>query len=278
MAAAPCNTPTDFPKAARRVSFLGCPMDLMTSREFLDQVVAAVDGGQPAKVVQFVNANKVAKVHGDHQLGRILWRADYVLTDGQPLLPMARCLGIRVPERIDGIGLMGQMLQLADQHGYSVYLLGARQEVVEACAERIRSQYPRLRIAGLRNGYFAMAEAEAVAAEVAATSPDLLFLGLGSPQKELLAERCRHQFHARVIQGVGGSFDVMAGLVRRAPRWMQAMGLEWLFRVCQEPRRMFWRYATTNTLCLWLFARALFRRLTGRTPCPRPSWLQAETG
>lgn len=248
-------------------------MDLLTCQTFLDEIAESVAGKSPARVVQFVNANKVAKVHGDHDLGRIMWRADYVLTDGQPLVPMARLLGIRVPERIDGIGLMARLLQQADAHGWSIYLLGATQEVVEACAAKIQAEHPRIRLAGIRNGYFPMRDAAQIASTVAATAPDLLFLGLGSPAKELLAEQCRDQFGARVIQGVGGSFDVMAGIVPRAPKWMQRAGLEWLFRVYQEPRRMFWRYATTNSVCLWLFAKAMFRRLTFRPACPPPAWL-----
>lgn len=263
-------------RAPRRACFLGCPLDLLTCKSFLDEVIHTVESKQSATVVQFVNANKVAKIHKDPAFGRVVWRADYVLADGQPMLPLARLLGIKVPERIDGVGLMSRLLELAEQRGWRIYLLGARPDVLEACAAQILRQHPRIRIAGMHHGYFPYAEAPAIAKQAAATAPDLLFLGMGSPTKEFLAEQYRQQFGARVIQGVGGSFDVIAGIVRRAPKWMQRLGLEWLFRVFQEPRRMFWRYAATNTLCMLLFLRALFRRVTGRVPCPRPDWLDPD--
>jgi N-acetylglucosaminyldiphosphoundecaprenol N-acetyl-beta-D-mannosaminyltransferase len=193
-------------------------------------------------------------------MGEVLVRSDYVLADGQPMLPMAALLGITIPERIDGIGLMQRLLQLADREGFSVYLLGARQEIVEECVRRIRADFPRVVIAGFRNGYFDEQEIPAIAKEVRGVAPDFLFLGMGSPMKERLADGWAEQLGARVIQGVGGSFDVIAGVVKRAPRWMQRCGIEWLYRVIQEPRRMVWRYARTNGTCLWVFSTALFNR------------------
>jgi N-acetylglucosaminyldiphosphoundecaprenol N-acetyl-beta-D-mannosaminyltransferase len=115
-------------------------------------------------------------------------------------------------------------------------------------------------MAGFRNGYFSKEQIPGIVAEIRAISPDFLFLGMGSPVKERLADEWKDQFGARVIQGVGGSFDVMAGLVKRAPLWMQRLGIEWLYRVIQEPRRMFWRYATTNASCLWVFFLSFVNR------------------
>lgn len=209
------------------------------------------------RIIQFVNANKVAQVREDSAMEQLMWRAHYVLADGQPILPMARLLGIRIPERIDGIGLMGKILALADRRGYSVFLLGAKQDIVEACISKIRRDYPGIRIAGYRNGYFKPDQAASVAAEVRAVQPDILFLGMGSPMKERFADQYAAELGAAVIQGVGGSFDVMAGLVKRAPIWIQRIGFEWLYRVWQEPRRMFWRYLKTNTQCLLAFLQAL---------------------
>lgn len=245
---------------SRRVAFLGCPVDCLTSGQLLAEVRESIRGRQPAKVIQFVNANKVAMVRSEPAMGRILERADYVLADGQPMLPLAAMLGITIPERIDGIGLMHKLLELADREGFSIYLLGARQEIVEECVRRIRRDFPRARIAGYRNGYFEEPEIPAIARAVCQTAPDLLFLGMGSPLKERLADEWKEQLGARVIQGVGGSFDVMAGMVRRAPRWMQRGGVEWLYRIIQEPRRMFWRYMKTNGSCLRVFGSALVKR------------------
>jgi len=247
-------------KQTRRTEFLGCPVDCLTSAELLDELAADVRTKAPTRVIQFMNANKVAMVRKDPAMGELLFRADYVLADGQPMLPLASMLGLHIPERIDGIGLMRKLLELADRENFSVYFLGAKQDIVETCVEKVRKDFPGVKMAGFRNGYFTSAEIPAIAAGIRATEPDFLFLGMGSPTKERLADEWKDEFGARVIQGVGGSFDVMAGLVKRAPLWMQRMGIEWLFRVIQEPRRMFWRYAVTNGSCLWVFFKAFIAR------------------
>lgn len=254
----------DLQGQSRRTVLMGCPVDLLTSAALLKELSEIIDAQSGPKVIQFINGNKIAQVRHDQEMERIMWKADYVLADGQPLLPMGRLLGVKLPERIDGIGLMGKMLKLADERRYSVYLLGAKQEVLDKCIAKIRSQYPNLRIAGSRNGYFSEKETPGVVAQIREAKPDMLFLGMGSPMKERFADRYATELGATVIQGVGGSFDVMADLVKRAPVWVQRIGMEWLFRVVQEPRRMFWRYTTTNATCLSLFGRAFFMRLAGR--------------
>jgi len=251
-------------RQSRRTLLMGCPVDLLTSAALLQELSQVIDSQSGPKVIQFINANKIAQVSNDSDMARIMKKADYVLTDGQPLLPMARLLGVKVPERIDGIGLMGKLLKLADERRYSVYLLGAKQEVLDTCVAKIRKQFPNLRIAGSRNGYFSEKETPGVVANIRAAKPDLLFLGMGSPMKERFADRYAAELGAGVIQGVGGSFDVMADLVKRAPVWVQRIGMEWMFRVIQEPRRMFWRYTTTNATCLSVFGRAFVLRLAGR--------------
>jgi N-acetylglucosaminyldiphosphoundecaprenol N-acetyl-beta-D-mannosaminyltransferase len=244
----------------RRIEFLGCPVDCLTSGELLAELKAGILAQAPPRVIQFVNANKVAMVRSDPWMGELLERADYVLADGQPMLPLAAMLGQRIPERIDGIGLMQKLLRLADREGFSVYLLGARQEIVEECVRRIGVDFPGAKVAGYCNGYFNEREIPAIAAAVRAAKPDFLFLGMGSPMKERLADIWKEELGARVIQGVGGSFDVMAGMVTRAPCWMQRCGIEWFYRVLQEPRRMFWRYVKTNGSCLWVFSNAFVTR------------------
>lgn len=257
--------------ATRRVEFLGCPVDCLTSVELLDELTNGIRARATPRVIQFVNANKVAMVRKDAAMGEILTRADYVLADGQPMLPLAALLGLHIPERIDGIGLMHKLLGLAQREHFSVYLLGARQEVLDECVRRIRVEFPGLEVVGSRNGYFSEDELPEIAAGIRAAAPDFLFLGMGSPMKERLANEWKDALGARVIQGVGGSFDVMAGLVKRAPQWIQRCGMEWLYRVVQEPRRMFWRYMRTNGACLWEFGKAFGRRwfLPGGYPIHR---------
>lgn len=242
---------------SRRTILMGCPVDLLTSEVLLKELSEAIDKQSGPKIIQFINGNKIAQVRQDPGMSRIMWRTSYALTDGQPLLPMGRLLGVRIPERIDGIGLMSKLLKLAHDRRYSVYLLGAKQPVLEKCVEKIRKDYPNARIAGYRNGYFTKDETEDMVRQIRESRADILFLGMGSPMKEHFADRYGSELGVTVIQGVGGSFDVMADLVKRAPRWMQRIGFEWLFRVYQEPRRMFWRYTTTNAHCLWAFICAL---------------------
>jgi len=242
------------------VDFLGCPIDLYTSADLLTELNSKIVRRAGAHVIHFVNGNKIAKAREDSAMRDILWRGDYVLADGQPLLPMARMLGIRIPERIDGIGLMNRLLTLADENQYRVYLLGARQDILEKCVSIIRQRYPNVRLAGSRNGYFQEADLPEIVAQINAVSPNILFIGIPSPTKEQFADQWKNDIHATIIQGVGGSFDVLAGLVPRAPLWMQRFGLEWFYRVLQEPRRMFWRYAKTNAQCLWIFAHALVKK------------------
>lgn len=259
----PSEESTESQPPGRRVSFLGCPLDLYTTPEVLARVTDAITQRERKCIIHFVNGNKIAQAHEDAEMRGILWRGDLVLADGQPLLPMARLLGLRIPERIDGIGLMQNLLDLADRHAFRVFLLGAKQPVLEACVAKIRERHPRLVVVGSRNGYFAEHEIPGLVAEINAAAPDILFIGIGTPIKERLADRWGSQIEAPVIQGVGGSFDVLAGLVERAPRWMQRAGLEWLYRVLQEPRRMFWRYLRTNAQCLAVFARALAAQRLG---------------
>lgn len=249
--------------SARRVEFLGCPLDCYTSGEVLELIRGAIDRRDRKCIIHFINGNKIAQAHEDPEMRAILWRGDLVLVDGQPLLPMARMLGLQVPERIDGIGLMEKLLQLADDRAYRVFLLGAKQPILDACVDGIRKRFPHLVVAGTRNGYFKEDELPEIVDAINATEPDILFVGIGTPTKERLADQWGSRIEAPVIQGVGGSFDVMAGLVKRAPVWMQRTGLEWLYRVVQEPRRMFWRYLKTNTQCLVLFAKAFVARNLG---------------
>jgi N-acetylglucosaminyldiphosphoundecaprenol N-acetyl-beta-D-mannosaminyltransferase len=253
-------------RSTRRVDFLGCPLDLYTSAEVLQQIRDAIDRRDRKCVLHFLNGNKIAQAHQDPEMRALLWRGDFVLADGQPLLPMARLLALKVPERIDGIGLMEKLLHLANERSYRVYLLGAKQEVLDACAANIERRFPHLVVAGSRNGYFNQSELAQIVDQINATRPDILFIGIGTPTKERIADEWGSRIEAPVIQGVGGSFDVLAGLVERAPVWMQRAGLEWLYRVRQEPRRMFWRYLKTNAQCLALFAKALLLNALGSKP------------
>jgi N-acetylglucosaminyldiphosphoundecaprenol N-acetyl-beta-D-mannosaminyltransferase len=207
-----------------------------------------------------INAAKVDEYQEDPALREAIQDAHLLTADGQAVVWASRLLGAPVPCRVAGVDLMQALLGHAARNGYSVYLLGAREEVVAACVDSARSQYPELRVAGYRNGYFKREEEAAVVAEIRAAQPDILFLGFGTPAKEYFMHRHYRDLDVPFVMGVGGTFDVLAGLVKRAPRWMQRSGLEWAFRLAQEPRRMWKRYLVGNTKFAALVARELITR------------------
>lgn len=211
-------------------------------------------------LVGVLNAAKVVKLHHDAFLRDSLLECDLLLADGQSVVWASRVLGAPLPERVAGIDLFERLLDLADRDGLRVYLLGARQEVldrvVQVCAER----WPRAVVAGARNGYFSDAEAPGVADDVAAARADLLFLGMTTPKKEIFLGDHADRMGVPVMHGVGGSFDVLAGVTRRAPVRWQRMGMEWAYRLVQEPRRLWRRYLVTNSLFAWMLVRERVRR------------------
>jgi N-acetylglucosaminyldiphosphoundecaprenol N-acetyl-beta-D-mannosaminyltransferase len=155
------------------------------------------------------------------------------------------------------------LLALASSRGYRVYFLGARADVLAACVAEVRRSYPGLVVAGSRHGYFTAAQERQVAEDISRARPDLLFMGMSSPRKELFGQRWGEATGAKVVHGVGGSFDILAGLTRRAPLWWQRHGLEWLYRALQEPVRLGRRYLRTNLAFVALVAAAAARRGRG---------------
>jgi N-acetylglucosaminyldiphosphoundecaprenol N-acetyl-beta-D-mannosaminyltransferase len=221
-----------------------------------------VDGGPHYNIA--INAAKVVEYQQDPELRKAIDGAHLLTADGQAVVWAARLLGYQVPERVAGADLMEALLAHAATRGYSVFFLGAREEVVRACAARAIERHPTLRIAGHRNGYFARDEERAVMQAIRAARPDILFLGFGTPAKEYFMHRHHRELGVPFVMGVGGTFDVYAGLVRRAPVWIQKLGLEWGFRLAQEPRRMWKRYLVGNSRFIALVAKDLVARRLGR--------------
>ncbi len=209
-----------------------------------------------------VNVAKIVNMTRDLKLAEAVLRSDLVLADGIGVVWASHLLRAPLPERVAGIDLFEKMLALADRRGFSVYFLGATQEVLDEVLRRVRSDYPGLLIAGSRHGYFSDDEAEVVAEDIARARPQMLFVAITSPKKEIFLARWGRRIDVSVCHGVGGSFDILAGKVRRAPTAWQRLGLEWLFRVLQEPRRMWWRYLTTNTAFIGLLLREVWARRT----------------
>lgn len=250
--------------ALRRHHFLGSPLDLLD----MDGTIAAIRDGIAnglAGAHLGVNAANLVAAHHDPAYRADLNAADLVTADGQSVVWGARLLGIMVPERVTGIDLMEALLVVARREGWSVYLVGARPNVVSRLAAIVTQR--GIRVAGHRDGYFAPSDEDAVAAQVRASGATLLFVGTPSPAKERFIIHAARSAGVPFSIGVGGSFDVLAGELRRAPRLMQRLGLEWAFRLAQEPRRLLKRYAVTNALFLMLLVRSAARRRR-RPPSP----------
>lgn len=172
-----------------------------------------------------------------------------------------RGLGIELPTRINGTDLMEKLIEVSDKKGFSIYLLGAKQDVIVKCVDSFRKKYQNVKIVGYRNGYFKENEIDELIFNINKSNPDILFIGLPTPLKELFAYKNRDKLRVPIVQGVGGSFDVLAGIIERAPKWMQNYGLEWLYRVLQEPRRLFWRYFSTNIKFIMIYIKFFLYKL-----------------
>jgi N-acetylglucosaminyldiphosphoundecaprenol N-acetyl-beta-D-mannosaminyltransferase len=259
MAPSPPEPATPPGGTEHRIELFGLPVDNLTMAETLDRVDALIaSGGVHQHVV--LNVSKVVYAARDPEIRSIIAACDLVNVDGQPIIWASRLLGKPLRERVTGIDLMGRLLARAEDRGHRVYFLGARPAVVEAVVARARREHPGLIVAGARDGYWTPEEEPAVAHAVGAAKPDILFVALGSPAKEQFLARWKDEIRAGFVMGVGGSFDVYAGVVQRAPRWIQRLGLEWLYRVRQEPRRLWRRYLGDAPRFAWLVVRELAAR------------------
>jgi N-acetylglucosaminyldiphosphoundecaprenol N-acetyl-beta-D-mannosaminyltransferase len=234
-------------KSSAEVECVGIRLDALTMRQAIDRCIAWARSASGGRVIFPVNAALRVAMQSDPQLRAAADAADLRLADGASLLWAARLEGQRLPERVAGIDLMQGIVARAAQEGLSVYFLGARPAVVQRLVEVYLSRYPKLRIAGYRDGYFSPSDEPELVHLIRATGADILFIGMPSPFKEVWAAREREQLGVSLILPVGGSFDVIANFIPRAPMWMQRSGLEWSWRLLREPGRLGRRYFSTNT-------------------------------
>lgn len=245
----------------QRINVFGCPVDQMSLDDCMSYLESIIDKKKQCHII-VINAAKVVRAQSNHQLSDILWNADLVGADGVPIIWASRILGTPLPGRVNGTDLMERLIHLSADKGYSIYFLGAKQHVLKSAIDFLQTVFPTLNIAGYRHGYFnSLNEEEEAVLQINRANPDILLLGMGTPMKEEWVQRHKSDLNIPVIHGVGGSFDILGGATRRAPRWMQRTGLEWLFRLILEPRRMWRRYCYTNTVFLSLMGQAAFKRL-----------------
>jgi N-acetylglucosaminyldiphosphoundecaprenol N-acetyl-beta-D-mannosaminyltransferase len=229
------------PQMNSRISLFGCQIDNLTLNEAVQRVESFIEQGGTHRYFA-VNIHKIVTFRRSPEMQSIANRSDLVTADGQPVVWASRWFGRPLKSRVDGVGLMDRLVDLASRRQYGIYLLGARAEVLQTLIERYRERFPALKVVGSRNGYWSDEEEHSVVSAIREARPDILFVGISSPRKELFIDRNLTQMQVPFAMGAGGSFDVIAGFTQRAPLWMQRSGLEWFWRVLQEPRRMWKRY------------------------------------
>jgi N-acetylglucosaminyldiphosphoundecaprenol N-acetyl-beta-D-mannosaminyltransferase len=238
---------------------MGCQVDNLSMEETLAKIEEFIRSGQPHQHV-VINADKLVKASRDPELRRIINECALINVDGMPVVWASRLLGKPLKERVAGVDLFEALMRRAGEKSWRVFLLGAREEVVQAVREIYQRKYPQLPIAGCRNGYWSSQEEAAVAEQIRASRADLLFVAISSPKKEQFLGRWQAAMRVPFAMGVGGTFDVAIGRVKRAPLWMQKSGLEWFYRFLQEPRRMFRRYFIDDMAFIWLLIKEAARR------------------
>jgi N-acetylglucosaminyldiphosphoundecaprenol N-acetyl-beta-D-mannosaminyltransferase len=232
-------------------------MDPMTLEETIQEIDGRLDRRQFTQHV-VVNVAKLVAIQTNRELAQAVNGCDIINIDGAGVVLAGRWLGYDIPERVAGIDLFERLLQYAEARRKTVFFLGATQEVIEETVRVITHRHPNLEIIGFHHGYF-WDDESAVVMQIRESGADLLFVGLSSPMKERFIERWKSELGVGFAMGVGGTFDVVSGKIRRAPKWMQRAGLEWLFRVLQEPGRMWKRYLFTNSRFAWMVMTQLLR-------------------
>jgi N-acetylglucosaminyldiphosphoundecaprenol N-acetyl-beta-D-mannosaminyltransferase len=248
-----------------RILLMGCKIDNLTMQETLDKIAGFIRSGQPHQHV-VVNVDKLVKASRDPAMRRIINACALVNVDGMPVVWASRLLGTPLKERVAGIDLFAALMQRAAKCGWRVFLLGAHDDVLAGVVRHYARALPELDICGARNGYWRGEEEEReVVQQIRASRADLLFVAISSPQKEHFLDRHQDALRVPFMMGVGGSFDVLAGKVKRAPQWMQRAGMEWFYRFLQEPRRMFRRYFLDD---MAFFGLLLKEKLARRRKAP----------
>ena len=248
-----------------RVTLFDTPVDILSRSETIQAAVTAMETRVRCQHVA-LNVAKLVNARTDAELDRDVRDSDIVGIDGMGIAYALRLMGHRVDERVAGVDLFEDLMAVCAQKGFRPYLLGATQQVLDGTVAELKRRHPAIGFAGTQHGYFKPEDDAAIAEAVRASGADCLFIAMPTPRKERFMRMYRDVMNVPFLMGVGGTFDVVAGLVERAPQIYQKLGMEWLYRMMQEPRRMFWRYARTNTIFLGLVLPSLLRRAVGLKP------------
>lgn len=249
---------------AERAELLGLSFDAVPLETAVARCLEFCLGPRTSHTVVTANASHLCMMRRDPELATACRAADLTLADGMSVVWALRASGQPAPERVAGVDLMARLLAVAGAHRLRVYLLGAKRNVVARLVETILAKHVGIEIAGFQDGYFGPEDHQAIVEKIRASGAHMLFVGMPTPFKETWCARYGQRIDVPLIVGVGGSFDVLAGYIRRAPRWMQVAGLEWLWRLLMEPRKLWRRYLATNSEFIWLAGREVVGRRLAR--------------
>lgn len=249
----------------------GMPVAPLTTQQWVELMISdcarARAGKQVPQYHGAINGNAISNFASDLRFRDAIRHSDAIAADGVPVMWAARLIaGREIPDRAATTDLFHDLASAAEEADLSMYFLGAEEKENTAALANVRKLYPRLRIAGAHHGYFSEVEEPEIVQAIADVKPDILWVALGVPREDEFVLR-----NLQALQGVGwiktcgGLFNFLSGLRSRAPGWMQRNGLEWVYRMSLEPRRLFWRYATTNVHAIYRILRYT-PRATGRKP------------
>ncbi|MEC4814567.1 MAG: WecB/TagA/CpsF family glycosyltransferase [Scytonema sp. PMC 1069.18] len=242
-----------------RVQILNSSFDSITTEETVNWAVRFIQQGKQGYICT-VNVAILMMMRKNVRLAKFIEKASLIVADGQPIIWASQWLSTPLPERVTGIDLIDALAAKSEQMGLRVYLLGATPDAIAAAATNLQSKYPQLQISGFDSGYFNQSQVVERVKTIRQSRTNILFVGMGVPRQEYFLEENWSELGVNLAIGVGGSFDVIAGIKKRAPLWMQEVGLEWLYRLLQEPQRLWKRYLITNLQFVYELLRLLIVR------------------
>jgi len=227
--------------------------------EFLEFIEEKLKNSTQPILQHGLNAASIVEAIKNEELRAVYNSSQLINVDGYSVVLALRFLCFNVPERVACPDLANDILTLAEENNFSVYFLGASEENLALAIKNLLVQHPNLSIVGYHNGYYIKDKETDIVETISSIRPDILLLGMTSPQKELFAYKYQFVLNAKYILGVGGFFDILAGKIKRAPPWIQNIGMEWFYRFAQEPRRMWRRYFFGNIKFIWLVLKEKFK-------------------
>jgi len=219
-----------------KISVLGVPFDNKTKETFLSEFIERVYSGKKTFIVT-ANPEIVMYAKRDERYLSLLKEADYIVADGIGIIKGAKMLGTPIKERVAGFDLLTGLLEKAVENNSRVYFLGAKEDVLQSAIQNVQKRYPSIHIVGSRNGYFDLSDTSVIES-VQATQPDMIFVAIGYPRQEQWIHQYLSTASKGLLMGVGGSFDVLSGKSKRAPKIFIKLNIEWLYRLIKQPTRL----------------------------------------